>query len=788
MLTDTTGRQWRTHAEPAARDERRWDRGSWAVLALALLVLCLVFIPSALSWSVPGDGWVLNGDRRADPPQEYFEFNLNEGPTPIHQGDELLTVEGLSVEEIVARQFKFFQVRAPDWGNGTILRYTVRRDGQVLALDVPQRVFSPWQLLAAQSRILPGTALVQRLASPFFLIVGLLVFFLRPRHRAAHALLILGVAFLFQIVPSFYWVSTHFYPFPPPSIPVDVWTLAINPSIMYMALAFPAPKLPIRKSPRLTIAFLYLSAPLALNTVYLLNLDYPAGYFNAANFVYVSQILLVFVITFGSLIHSALTVREPVVRSQLKWVALGLMSFIVPGIGGWLLGYLGFISEWLSLLSVTGWFVFPVSLAIAILRYRLFDIDLVLNRALVYGSLTALVVAGYVLLVTALSALFRATDNLLPSLMATGLIAVLFQPLRYQLQRGVNRLMYGERDEPYAALVRLGQRLEAAFEPSAVLPSIVETVAKTLNLPYVAIATAEQGELSIKSEWHSADATAATLNVSLITIPLIHHHEQLGEMRVCPRRGETTLAEADRRLLADLAQQASVAVHGARLMNDLRDLTTDLQRSRERLVLAREEERRRLRRNLHDDLAPILAGLALTADTVADLIPTDPAKATALANDLNHSLRAAVSDIRRLVDDLRPPTLDELGLVAAIRERAAQFTHAADGLRVTVEADELPPLPAAVEVAAYRIAQEALMNVARHAQAKACHIRLALDDDCLHLEITDDGLGLTEPRTPGVGLHSMQERSAELGGTCVITAARDGGTKVLARLPVIRET
>ncbi len=425
-------------------------------------------------------------------------------------------------------------------------------------------------------------------------------------------------------------------------------------------------------------------------------------------------------------------------------------------------------------------------LAVALLGDELFRVEVALNRALVYSLLTLFVVVGYALVVGYLSLIFQSSGSLWFSLVATGLVAVFFQSFRERVQRFVNQLLYGERDEPYAVLVRLGQRLEAAFEPSAVLPSIVETVAKTLNLPYVAIATVEHGELSIKSEWHSADATASTLNASLITIPLIYQNEQLGEMGICPRRGETTLAEADRRLLADLAQQASVAVYGVRLMNDLRDLTTDLQRSRERLVLAREDERRRLRRDLHDDLAPMLAGLALTADTVADLIPADPAKATALANDLNHSLRAAVSDIRRLVDDLRPPTLDELGLVAAIRERAAQFTHSADGLRVTVEADELPPLPAAVEVAAYRIAQEALMNVARHAQAKACHIRLALDDDCLQLEITDDGLGLTETRTPGVGLHSMQERAAELGGACVIEQGLNGGTRVQVRLPILK--
>jgi len=425
-------------------------------------------------------------------------------------------------------------------------------------------------------------------------------------------------------------------------------------------------------------------------------------------------------------------------------------------------------------------------LAVALLGDELFRVEVALNRALVYSLLTLFVVGGYALVMGYLSLIFQSSGSLWFSLVATGLVAVFFQTIRERVQRFVNQLLYGERDEPYAVLARLGQRLEAAFEPSAVLPSIVETVAKTLNLPYVAIATMEHGELTVKSEWRTPDASPSTLNAPLITIPLIYQNEPLGELRVSPRRGETTLAEADRRLLADLAQQASAAVHGVRLMNDLRRLTADLQQSRERLVLAREEERRRLRRDLHDDLAPTLAGLALTANAIADLIPTDSAKATALANDLNHSIRAAVSDIRRLVYDLRPPTLDELGLVAAIRERAAQFTQSGDGLRVTVDADELPPLPAAVEVAAYRIAQEALMNAARHAQAHTCHIRLT-SAEALHIEITDDGVGLDEARTAGVGLRSMQERAAELGGECVVERGANGGTQVYVSMPLSKE-
>ena len=216
-------------------------------------------------------------------------------------------------------------------------------------------------------------------------------------------------------------------------------------------------------------------------------------------------------------------------------------------------------------------------------------------------------------------------------------------------------------------------------------------------------------------------------------------------------------------------------MHGVRLMDDLR-------RSRERLVLAREEERRRIRRDLHDDLAPTLAGLALTSATVSQLVHDDPSRAAELADRLQGELAAVVAGVRRLVDDLRPATLDELGLVGALREHAGHFAGAGR-LQVDVEApDNLPALPAAVEVAAYRVAQEALMNVARHAGAGNCRIRLVVGET-VRLEIADDGSGLGEDRQPGVGLASMRERAAELGGTFEISSS-PAGTLVTVSLPL----
>jgi signal transduction histidine kinase len=217
-------------------------------------------------------------------------------------------------------------------------------------------------------------------------------------------------------------------------------------------------------------------------------------------------------------------------------------------------------------------------------------------------------------------------------------------------------------------------------------------------------------------------------------------------------------------------------------------LATDLQRSRERLVTAREEERRRLRRDLHDGLGPTLAALNLQAGIVRNLITTDPAAADALVGEWRTELHAAIANIRRFVYELRPPALDELGLIGAIREAAAQYSVSqANGIQITVEApDSLAPLPAAVEVAAFHIAQEALANIVNHAKAHTCCIHLE-GTDMLYLEITDDGVGIPEKHPTGVGLISMRERAAELGGTCVVERTVTGGTRVLARLPLPKE-
>jgi signal transduction histidine kinase len=230
-------------------------------------------------------------------------------------------------------------------------------------------------------------------------------------------------------------------------------------------------------------------------------------------------------------------------------------------------------------------------------------------------------------------------------------------------------------------------------------------------------------------------------------------------------------------VLATVARQAGPAVHAAQL-------TAELQRSRQALVAAQEEERRRLRRDLHDGLGPQLASQALTIDVILRTLERDPAQARALLADLKQQSQDAIRDIRRVIYALRPPALDDLGLLTALREQAARHEQA--GLRIQVVADPepLPPLHAAVEVAAYRIVQEALTNVLRHAQARACTVTIRAAADVLTVSVADDGRGLPASNIPGVGMQSMRERAAELGGVCRVERLPAGGTRVEAALPL----
>jgi signal transduction histidine kinase len=489
---------------------------------------------------------------------------------------------------------------------------------------------------------------------------------------------------------------------------------------------------------------------------------------------------------------------DPLTRLQTKWTAAGMLAAVLGTTlyYGLLVDYNTFdllrlgdlyfaIRPPLRTILVS---LFPVFLGVAVLRFRLWDINLILNRALVYSTLTLLVAGVYILVVGGLGGLLEARGSLWLALLATALVAVLFQPLRERIQSAVDRLVYGERRDPYRVISALGQRLEAAIEPEAVLPAIVETVVQALKLPYVAIRLHQVDESTPPIASGSPPESGATLAV----LPLIYQGDEVWQLLAAPRPGEASLSPADLRLLGDLARQAGIAVHAAQA-------TLALRQARERLVSAREEERRRLRRDLHDGLGPRLASQTLTLDVIARLVHTHPHQAEALARVLGEQTQQAVAEIRELINGLRPPTLDELGLSSAIAELASRLAQADPSLQISLErCSALPELPAAIEVAAYRIAQEALTNVVKHAQASQCQVIMCVETfpagqnmtdeapplQVLVLEISDNGRGLPAAISPGVGLASMSERAAEVGGRLLVESNPGGGALLRAELPI----
>jgi signal transduction histidine kinase len=288
---------------------------------------------------------------------------------------------------------------------------------------------------------------------------------------------------------------------------------------------------------------------------------------------------------------------------------------------------------------------------------------------------------------------------------------------------------------------------------------VVDVLSRTLRLPYVAL------------RLPGRDAVAHGTPTSADTVPLAHQGRTVGELDVALPPGG--LGPRMRAMLDELVRQTALVAHAVLLQEEV-------QRSRESIVTSREEERRRLRHDLHDDLGPGLAATAMQLEAVAELVPHDPARAGQMLDDAAGYLRRTVAEVRRIVDDLRPAALGDLGLVGAVRAHAARLADG--GLAVTVDApDDLDDLPAAVEVAAFRIVGEAMTNVARHAGATRLHVGIRAAAGQLELCIEDDGVGVRPGARTGVGLGSMHQRAAELGGTCEVSGGP--GTTVRATLP-----
>lgn len=447
-------------------------------------------------------------------------------------------------------------------------------------------------------------------------------------------------------------------------------------------------------------------------------------------------------------------------RQQLKWILLGAVTALVMFTVAVMMPLpAGEVVAGLAVLPI------PLSCAGAVVRHRLWDVDVVLSRSLVCAALSVTVVATYVVALGVVGGLLGQQTG--APLLATVVVAVVVVAAHGPVRRFVNRLVHGENDDPYTALARLGDRLAATADPNDIsdqlLPEVVRRVSRLLRSSYVAIELA--GGETVE---HGA------LPDMVDRVPLRYGGSEVGSLILTARPGRS---RGERRRLDHLAMQAAITVHSVQLIRDVR-------RSRQLVVAAREEERRRLRRDLHDGIGPGLAALALQAETARVLLPHDPAASIAMLDRLVPRLNGAVADVRAMAHELRSPALDELGLAGAVRELAARFGGPAR--TVDVELGECTGLPAAVDTAAYRIVAEALTNAARHADPRQVTVTLHSDGTWLHVGIEDDGKGIDPDAPAGLGLRSMRERAEELDGHCTIGRPNGRrGTAVMARLPVI---
>jgi len=735
--------------------------------AATLALLPVVVLTGWLGLSrfaVPSDGTVTGRSMHAWRTDGVLVDDVY-GHSPLRTGDRVVAVDGIPVERLAGHPGTIHvQV-------GQLLTYRVQRPGPdgTVTVDLPVGLtrYPLVEGLWAHPAVVPLAVTLYLVAT--FVVVR------RPRQPAAQALYALAVLLpvsgttfplgtqVVEVITGRWW----------PWLVGDVDNCLLWAALLHFALVFPEPYGHPRRR-RALVAAAYL-LPFALQAARLaLILPSTTGTLPRLEaLVTVSEAVAhvqPFLVTAAMVDSYRRGAHDPLTRSRIRWAfvacAVAAVGYLALGqIPSVLIGRPLVPWDWQALLFAP----FPVALGLAVLRYRLFDIQIIVRRSLVFGAVTASLGALYVLVVVVSTRVVHLPSAVAP-FVASLAVTPLFGYLRGQARRLVSRALFGDRDDPFEVMDRLSQRLQATASADSVLSSLVETLADTLRLSYAAITL------------HGADSRPVrygTPGIGRQSVPITHVGEVVGELEIDVGPGREPFGVADQRLLDGVTRQLGMISHNLVLETRLRD-------SLERVVTAREEERRRLQRDLHDGLGPTLASTGFQLELAGSLLDGDPQRARAILDGLGAAHREAVTGLRRLVDGLRPAVLDRLGLVGALRERAAQFsTGGASAPDVQIDVDaEVEPLPAAVEVAAFHIAQEALTNVARHARATRCVVRIRRDPAALLMEISDDGRGLQVGYRAGIGLGAIRERAVELGGSATITPNPDGGTTVRACLPV----
>ncbi len=487
-------------------------------------------------------------------------------------------------------------------------------------------------------------------------------------------------------------------------------------------------------------------------------------------------------------------------RQQLRWlVAVSALATIFFGLA-WL-NAAGPAPDWIGAIGWIGFILsialgIPAAVTIAVLRYHLYDIDLVISKTIVYAILVVFIGAVYVAIVVGIRlVLGLGAGNLGLSTLATGVVAVTFQPVRDRVQRFANRLVYGHRATPYEVLTRFSERVGSTYATEDVLPRTVRVIAEGVKAEHATIWLRLADELRLASSWPqdgqpepppvpSEGDELPDLDAQHVA-PVRYRNELLGAIAVDKPRGEPLTPE-ERSLVDDLAAQAGVVVSNVRLTADLEarlDVITrqaaELQASSQRIVVAQDEERRRLERNIHDGAQQHLVALAVKLRLARSSLTRDPERARAMLKAIGGQVDDALDTLRALALGIYPPLLEDEGVVAALASR-----YAASALPVWFQTDGIGRYPLDMEAAVYFAVLEALQNAAKYAEASSIRVAFSERDGSLAFEVQDDGVGFdTAANGGGTGLVGMRDRLAVLGGDVVISSAPGHGTAVSGQVP-----
>ncbi len=494
--------------------------------------------------------------------------------------------------------------------------------------------------------------------------------------------------------------------------------------------------------------------------------------------------LSLFIGLFGFLLLSIVSVAlrfrraGPELRLQLKWFALAGSVLVATFVGANVFTDGGWAPAWVGAAQLLASGAMAVAIAIAILRHRLFDIDLVISRTVAYGALAGVITAFYIAVVAGVGGLLAAgsESRLLLAVVATAFVAVAFQPLRTRLERLANRLVYGVRAVPYEVLADFTTRLDGRQNSLQLLPVMARMLAQGTSSDAATVWLRENGRAVVASS--CPEHQHVTADVATRSVLLQHAGGNLGRLTVARRSGEP-LSPTEERLMDGLASQAGLVLHSAGLQDELSRRMIELRQSRHRLVAAQDEARRRLERDLHDGAQQNLVSLRMKLGLAASLARDKPGSLEPLLQEMQSELGDALDSLRNLARGVYPPLLEAEGLKAALRARARQVP-------ISIDVQCGPErYPRELEGAVYFCCSEALQNLSKHSRATRGSVRVWCEGGRLSFEVRDNGRGLHAGRSnSGGGLQNIRDRLDVLGGVVDVSSAPGTGARVAGWVPL----